>query len=142
MRFEHIEYINNLWGKELKEVHYLRICQIYEANRKFSHRVFDKQNLLLVYTSLKRCGKYDETVELAKIIYKRWKDDKSLLLLSDAYFSAGKYRKSVDVLKKIKIKNCDYFILSGKNSIFLRNGRPELADRILSSCRKENVENM
>ncbi|MBK3332474.1 hypothetical protein GWK41_05285 [Persephonella atlantica] len=140
MRFEHTEYINRLWGKELKKAQHIRVCQLYRANKKFFFTVFDRKNLLITYKSLKKCGKYEDVVELAEKIYERWKDEKSLLLLSDAYFSAGKYKKSLEILRKIKTRDCDYFVLLGKNSIFLNISRPELAEKIITICKKDSIE--
>ncbi len=140
MRFEHKEYINSLWGKKLKKASYLRVCQLFNANKKFFFSVFDKNNLITVYNSLKKCGKYSEVVELAKKMYQKWKDEKSVLLLADAYLTAGKYTKSVEMLKKIKNKNCEYYIILGKNSIFLKDSKPILAEKIISACPEDTIE--
>ncbi len=140
MRFEHREYINNLWGKELKKANYMRVCQLFNANKKFFYTVFNRKNLLYVYNDLKKCGKYELAVYLAKKMYQKWKDDKSLLILADAYFSVGKYQKSLGTLKKIKNKSCEYYIILGKNYIFLKKSSLDLARKVISNCKADKVE--
>jgi len=140
LRYEHIEYIRQLWSPQIKKLPYMMGCKLFNANKRFFYRVFDRDTLVVLYTDLKKCGKYDTALELAKFIAKKWKDDESLLLLADAYFSRREFKKSLEILKKIKIPNCRYYILKGKNLIFLKKVDQNLEQEILNNCKNDSIE--
>jgi len=134
MKYEHIEYIRQLWVPELYRLSHMRICKLFASNKRFFYTVLDRKSLEYFYTSLKKCGKLKMAFEIADFLYKKWRDDRSVLLLSDAYYSLEKYRKSVEILKKVKNKNCRYYILLSKNYIFLKK-----ADIIISAVGKKVI---
>jgi tetratricopeptide (TPR) repeat protein len=140
MKYEHIEYIRQLWVPELYRLSHMRICKLFASNKRFFYTVLDRKSLEYFYTSLKKCGKLKMAFEIADFLYKKWRDDRSVLLLSDAYYSLEQYRKSVEILKKVKNKNCRYYILLSKNYIFLKKADIALIDRIKKSCREDSVE--
>ncbi|SNZ08110.1 Tetratricopeptide repeat-containing protein [Persephonella hydrogeniphila] len=140
MKYEHIEYIRELWEPELYRLNYMRVCKLFSSNEKFFYTVFDRKMLEHFYSNLKKCGKLKMAFDIANFLYNKWKDDRAVLLLADAYYSLEKYKKSVEILKKIKNKNCQYYILLSKNYIFLKKADISLIDRIKNRCKKESVE--
>ncbi|WP_456392415.1 tetratricopeptide repeat protein [Persephonella sp.] len=140
LRYEHIEYIRQLWAPEIKKLPYMRGCKLFNANKRFFYRVFGRDTLLVLYNDLKKCGKYETALELAKFIAKKWNDDKSLLVLADAYFSKRDFNRSLKTLEKIKNRNCSYYILKGKNLIFLKKVDMNLEKDILRVCKTDSVE--
>lgn len=119
LRYEHKEYINQLWRDKLKKLPPIKICDLFISNKDFFFKVFDRDILKLVYKDLKKCGKYLLALEVAKFIYNKYKDDDALLLLADTYYSLKNYKKSLEILQKLKNKNCEYYLLKTKNLIFL-----------------------
>ncbi|NPA12619.1 MAG: tetratricopeptide repeat protein [Aquificae bacterium] len=140
MKYEHKEYIRDLWSPEIKKLDYKTGCKLFLANKKFFLEVFDKKTLKLFYRYLQLCGKLDEAMEVAKFMVERWKDDEGLLLLAEAYLDRKEYQKSLQVLKKVKHKGCRYYILLAKNQIFTGKVDRKLLSSILKVCKKISVE--
>jgi len=140
LRYEHIEYIKQLWSDEIKKLNYMRGCKLFASNKRFFYRVFDRDVLEVLYNDLKKCGKYDEALEIARFIAEKWKDDRSLLVLADAYFAKREFKKSLNILEKIKNKDCSYYLLKSKNLIFLKKIEPELEKEIEQACKDGSVE--
>ncbi|WP_457639043.1 tetratricopeptide repeat protein [Persephonella sp.] len=134
MGYEHIEYINQLWTPQIKKLPYMRACKLFGSNKRFFFHVFGREVLEVLYEDLKKCGKYDEALEVARYMVKKWNDDRSLLTLTDAYFSKREFKNSLNTLQKIKEKNCRYFILKAKNYIFLEKFDEKLISQIEKNC--------
>ncbi|HHG74845.1 MAG TPA: hypothetical protein ENK22_07345 [Persephonella sp.] len=140
LRYEHKEFLNNLWKPEIKKLKSFRVCKLFVSNEKFFFDVFDREAVEFFYTGMKKCGKYNIALNISKFLVKKWKDDRSYIFLSDAYYNLGNYKKSLEVLKSIKNKTCQYYILLTKNYIFLKKVNTNLTAQLEKHCSKENVE--
>ena len=140
LRYEHKEFLNNLWKPEIKKLKSFRVCKLFVSNEKFFFDVFDREAVEFFYTGMKKCGKYNIALNISKFLVKKWKDDRSYIFLSDAYYNLGNYKKSLEVLKNIKNKTCQYYILLTKNYIFLKKVNTNLTAQLEKHCSKENVE--
>ncbi len=119
MLYEHKEYIRKLWSNGVLKLPSKKTCELYRTNKKFFRYVFNREILFKIVEDLKVCGMEQERIELSKWILKKWKDDKSRLYLAKVYFEGKKYKKSLDILSKIKNKGCSYTKLYIKNIIEL-----------------------
>ena len=140
LKYEHKELLNNLWKPEIKKLPSFRVCKLFVSNKKFFFDVFDRDTIQFFYNGLKNCGKYDIALGIAKFLNKKWKDDRSYLLLADAYYYLGNYKKSLGVLNKVKNKNCQYYIILTKDYIFLKKIQKKLATDLNTYCTKRTVE--
>lgn len=140
LKYEHKEFINSLWKPEIKKLSGFRICKLFVSNEKFFFDVFDRDTVEFFYNGLKGCGKYNIALNVAKFLTEKWKDDRSYLILADAYYHLGKYKKSIETLNKVKKKDCRYYIILTKNYIFLKKIKTELAVSLQTYCKKRTVE--
>ena len=139
LKYEHKEYINQLWKDKIEKLPPIKICDLFISNEDFFFKVFDRDVLKLVYQDLKKCGKYLLALKVAKFMYKKYRDDDSLLILADTYYSLKNYKKSLEILQKVKNKNCEYYLLQAKNLIFLDKFNQIDITQIENSC-KDNPE--
>ncbi len=140
LKYEHKELLNNLWKSEIKKLASFRVCKLFVSNKKFFFEVFDRDTIEFFYNGLKQCGKYDIALSIAKFFTEKWRDDRSYLLLADAYLNFGNYKKSLKVLSRVRNKNCQYHIILTKDYIFLKKINTRLAIDLNTYCTEKTVE--
>ncbi len=140
LKYEHKELLIQLWKPEIKKLNGVKLCKLFVSNEKFFFDVFDRDTIEYFYSGLKRCGKYHIALKIAKFITKKWKDNRSYLILADAYYNLEDYSQSIEVLNKIKNRNCEYYIILTKDLIFLKKIQKKLAIDLDTYCKEKTVE--
>ena len=136
MLYEQKEYIRKLWDKGLLELPPDKICELYRTNRRFFKNIFDRKVLLKIVEDLKKCNMRKDRIDLAEWILKKWNDDISRLALAKVYFEENKFKKSLEVLSKMKNRNCNYAKLYTKNIIELDRDTRKSSE-ILNTCKND-----
>ncbi len=122
LKYEQREFIKNQWESLLLKLPSEKLCEFYEANPEFFKEIFDKKTLLQAVYALDKCNEREKKLDLVRFISNKWKDDKNLLLLARALMESKDFEESLKILKKIKVKNCNYYKIFIKDEIFL--GKP------------------
>ncbi|WP_200763810.1 tetratricopeptide repeat protein [Nitrosophilus alvini] len=115
--YEQIEYIRDLWTPYLLNIEPKIACRLYNANPLFFKVVFDQKVLIKISGFLKECTENRRRLEFLEYILNRWTTDANRFLLAKALYEIGDFQKCIDVLKKIKRKNCEYYKLYSKSCI-------------------------
>ncbi len=115
LKFEHKEYFRRLWTPFLKkEENYRHVCKLYDANPSFFIEVFPFSLVHQIAKDLEKCGKKRRWLALLKRLTKRYHDDRSYLALAQGYYALGQYTKSMEILQKVKKRDCNYFVFLAK----------------------------
>ncbi len=118
MSYEEKEFFRNIWSSKLLDIKPKWLCLLYDSNKKFFLKVFDKNYLLNLSNRLAKCS-MEEKIDLLKKILEIYKDDNTKFELAKAYYEIEMYKESIKILKNIKNKNCNYYILLAKNYVML-----------------------
>ena len=141
LKYEHIEYIKNLWERPLLQLDNRKVCQLYTTNPSFFKKVFsyDRTVMKKILFSLFVCGKTDEEVDLAKFLNSKWKDKEAKLLLAKSYLDNKEYKKAVNLLKNIKDSSCDYYKIKVQASLLI-GVKPDVSMSKMENACKNNLE--
>ncbi|WP_457678171.1 tetratricopeptide repeat protein [Thermovibrio sp.] len=139
IKYEQREFIRYLWKPYLFKLPPKKACFLYRSNPRFFEELFGRGLLLKFAKDLKLCNMRILRYRLLSFMLKRWRDDETKLLMAQALFESRDFKEAFKVLSKVKNKNCRYWVVLGKLSLFLPEVNFTLSD-LNSSCKKPSVD--
>jgi len=140
VKFEQREFLRQSWEPYILNIPYKRVCQLYRANPELFHKVFGLDVLISISKTLKRCGERKLRLKLLKFIVSNWKTDENRLLLAQALFEVKDFSGSLNVLGRVKRKDCRYYKLFGKDLLMLNAPIGWLVPKLSKSCSSNDPE--
>jgi hypothetical protein len=140
LHYEHKEYIADLWEEDIKKLPPKRVCQVYNANPPVMKILFEKNTLLKISDDLKECKNIDKQIDLLNFVLQKWNSDEDKLQVAQKFFQIGKYKKSLQILKKIKKKNCKTYQLIAENLLMIDKKISKIIPLIAHICPKKDTE--
>ncbi|SNR76383.1 tetratricopeptide repeat protein [Desulfurobacterium atlanticum] len=136
LKYEQKEFIFSQWKPLILRLDDEKMCSLYKANPEFFKEVFDKETLIHIAYALGRCNERDLKLSLIRYIAKKWQNDKDLLLLAEALMESKDFEESIEILQKVREKNCMYYKLLIKNKLFLKEPIKQVKPLLLKLSKK------